>query len=136
MNSFNICLRSLLLLLAISFSSLSMSAKDIVYVKSGSNGDGSSWSKAFGNIQQAVDSAAKKGADVWVAKGVYKSDSSAVVFLKPGVNLYGGFVGNETSLAARDTATNPTVLDGNGKIQVINQNRVFADTSSVVVESE
>ena len=134
MNSFNICLRSLLLVFAISFSSLSMSAKDIVYVKSGSSGDGSSWSKAFGNIQQAVDVAAKKGADVWVAKGIYKSDSSAVVFLKPNVSLYGGFVGNETKLAARDTATNPTVLDGNGKIRVIYQNNDFADTSSVIVD--
>ena len=134
MNFFNICLRSLLLVLAISFSSLSMSAKDIVYVKSGSSGDGSSWSKAFGNIQQAVDAAAKKGADVWVAKGIYKSDSSAVVFLKPKVNLYGGFAGTETSLAVRDTAKNQTVLDGNGKIRVIYQNNDFADTSSVVVD--
>ncbi len=134
MNSFNICLRSLLLVLAISFSSLSMSAKDIVYVKSGSSGDGSSWSKAFGNIQQAVDAAAKKGADVWVSKGIYKSDSSAVVFLKPKVNLYGGFAGTETSLAVRDTAKNQTVLDGNGKIRVIYQNNDFADTSSVVVD--
>ena len=134
MNSFNICLRSLLLVLAISFSSLSMSAKDIVYVKSGSSGDGSSWSKAFGNIQQAVDAAAKKGADVWVSKGIYKSDSSAVVFLKPKVNLYGGFAGTETSVAVRDTAKNQTVLDGNGKIRVIYQNNDFADTSSVVVD--
>ena len=134
MNSFNICLRSLLLVLAISFSSLSMSAKDIVYVKSGSSGDGSSWSKAFGNIQQAVDAAAKKGADVWVSKGIYKSDSSAVVFLKPKVNLYGGFAGTETSVAVRDTAKNPTVLDGNEKIRVIYQNNDFADTSSVVVD--
>ncbi|MEE1177568.1 MAG: DUF1565 domain-containing protein, partial [Paludibacteraceae bacterium] len=111
-----------------------MSAKDIVYVKSGSSGDGSSWSKAFGNIQQAVDAAAKKGADVWVSKGIYKSDSSAVVFLKPKVNLYGGFAGTETSVAVRDTAKNPTVLDGNEKIRVIYQNNDFADTSSVVVD--
>ncbi|MDD5996405.1 MAG: DUF1565 domain-containing protein, partial [Bacteroidales bacterium] len=120
--------------LVFSFVTLSVSAKDIVYVKSGSSGDGSSWANAFGNIQQAVDVAAKKGADVWVSKGIYKSDSSAVVFLKPKVNLYGGFAGTETSLAVRDTAKNQTVLDGNGKIRVIYQNNDFADTSSVVVD--
>ncbi len=134
MSSINIKLKSLLVFLVFSFVTLSVSAKDVIYVKSGSSGDGSSWSKAVGNIQQAVDSAAKKGADVWVAKGVYKSDSSAVVYLKPGVNLYGGFDGNETTLAARDTAKYPTVLDGNGKIRVIYQNNDFADTSSVVVD--
>ena len=131
MSSINIKLKSLLVFLVFSFVTLSVSAKDVIYVKSGSSGDGSSWSKAVGNIQQAVDSAAKKGADVWVEKVVYKSDSSAVVFLKPGVNLYGGFVGNETSLAARDTATNPTVLDGNGKIRVVNQEKDFADASEI-----
>ncbi|MEE1258939.1 MAG: choice-of-anchor Q domain-containing protein, partial [Paludibacteraceae bacterium] len=122
------------MLLVFSFVTLSVSAKDVIYVKSGASGDGSSWTKAFGNIQQAVDAAAKKGADVWVAKGIYKSDSSAVVFLKPKVNLYGGFAGTETSFAVRDTAKNPTVLDGNGKIRVIYQNNDFADTSSVVVD--
>ena len=134
MSSINIRLKSLLVFLAFSFVQFSLSAKDIVYVKSGSSGDGSSWAKAFGNIQQAVDAAAKKSADVWVAKGVYKSDSSAVVYLKPKVNLYGGFTGTETSIAVRDTAKNATVLDGNGKIRVIYQNDDFADTSSVVVD--
>lgn len=126
--------KSLWMVLAFSFVALSASAKDVFYVKSGANGDGSSWSKAFGNIQQAVDSAAKIGADVWVAKGVYKSESSAVVTLKPNVSLYGGFAGTETSLAARDTAKNPTVLDGDAKIRVINQPSEFADASAVVVD--
>ena len=134
MSSINIKLKSLLVFLVFSFVTLSVSAKDVIYVMSGSSGDGSSWRKALGNIQQAVDLAAKKGADVWVAKGVYKSDSSAVVFLKPGVNLYGGFAGTETTLAARDTAKNPTVLDGNGKIRVVNQEKEFADASAVVVD--
>ena len=126
--------KSLWMVLAFSFVALSASAKDVFYVKSGANGDGSSWSKAFGNIQQAVDSAAKVGADVWVAKGVYKSESSAVVTLKPNVSLYGGFAGTETSLAARDTAKNPTVLDGDAKIRVINQPSEFEDASAVVVD--
>ncbi|GEM_PF-1745402 len=126
--------KSLWMVLAFSFVALSASAKDVFYVKSGANGDGSSWSKAFGNIQQAVDSAAKIGADVWVAKGVYQSESSAVVTLKPNVSLYGGFAGTETSLSARDTSKNPTVLDGDGKCRVIYQGDAFADAAAVVVD--
>lgn len=126
--------KSLLLTLVLSFAFLNVLAKDILYVKTGASGDGSSWTKAFGDIQQAVDSASKIGADVWVSKGVYTSDSSAVVFLKPNVSLYGGFAGNESDLALRDTAKNPTVLDGGGKIQVINQSSDFADSSAVIID--
>ena len=134
MSYFGMKSKSLLVVLALSFVSLSASAKGVFYVKSGANGDGSSWSKAFGNVQQAVDSAAKRGADVWVAKGVYKNGSSPVVTLKPNVSLYGGFAGTETSLAARDTAANPTVLDGNATNRVIFQESAFDSTSAVVVD--
>lgn len=134
MNLINVKLKTLIVCLVLSFVSLSASAKDVFYVKSGGTGDGSSWSKAMGNIQQAVDSAATMGADVWVAKGVYYSDSSAVVYLKPGVSLYGGFAGTELSLLVRDTAANPTVLDGNDSIQVICQQQNFDDSLSVVVD--
>ena len=134
MNSINIKLKKLLLVLVSSFVIFSLSAKEVVFVKSGSSGDGSSWSKAFGSIQQAINSAVQKRADVWVAKGVYKSDSTAVVFLKPNVNLYGGFAGNETSMTVRDTAKNPTVLDGGQKMRVIFQENHFADSTAVVVD--
>ena len=134
MSYFCVKSKSLLLVLALSFVSLSVSAKGVFYVKSGANGNGSSWSNAFGNVQQAVDSAAKRGADVWVAKGVYKNGSSPVVTLKPNVCLYGGFAGNETSLAARDTAANPTVLDGSEKNRVVFQESAFDSTSAVVVD--
>ena len=126
--------KSLLMILALFFVTFSSLAKSVIYVKSGANGDGSSWSNAFGNVQQAVDLAAETGADVWVAKGVYKGDSTAVVSLKPNVSLYGGFAGTETSLSVRDTAKNPTVLDGDHIIRVISQVDDFADTSAVVVD--
>ena len=134
MSSINFRLKPLWLVLALSFVTLAASAKDVIYVKSGASGGGSSWSDAIGNIQQAVDLAAQKGADVWVAKGVYKSDSSVVVKLKPNVSLYGGFAGGETSLASRDTAKNATVLDGDGKSQVLYQEGDFEDASAVVVD--
>lgn len=134
MNLFKVKWKSLWAVSLLSFAALSVSAKDVLYVKSGASGNGSSWSSAFGNVQQAVDAAAEKGADVWVAKGVYKGDSVAVVSLKPGVNLYGGFSGNETSLSVRDTAKNPTILDGDGKMQVVVQNEGFEESSAVVVD--
>lgn len=132
-NSIGFRIRSLVTVLALSFVALSASAKGVLYVKSGASGDGSSWNNAMGNIQQAVDSAAKIGADVWVATGVYKSESSAVVSLKPNVSLYGGFAGTESSLATRDTAKNPTVLDGGGMVRVINQGNAFTAASAVEV---
>jgi hypothetical protein len=134
MSSVIIKSKSLLMILALFFVTFPSLAKSVIYVKSGANGDGSSWSNAFGNVQQAVDLAAKTGADVWVAKGVYKGDSTAVVSLKPNVSLYGGFAGTETSLSVRDTAKNPTVLDGDNAIRVISQVDDFADTSAVVVD--
>jgi hypothetical protein len=36
----------------------------------------------------------------------------SVITLKERVNIYGGFAGNETSLAQRDFAAHPTVIDG------------------------
>ena len=130
----SIDIKKLLLVLFSSFVTFSLFAKEVVFVRSGSSGDGSSWNKALGSIQQAVDLASQKNADVWVAKGVYKNDSVAVVSLKPNVNLYGGFAGNESSIAVRDTAKNPTVLDGDQKMRVIFQENDFADSMAVIVD--
>ncbi len=136
MNFINVKLKTLLVCLVLSFVSLSASAKDIFYVKSGGTGDGSSWSKAMGNIQQAVDSAAKSRADVWVAKGVYYGDSTsaAVVNLSPGVSLYGGFSGNESSLSDRDLEMNVTVIDGELNKKCILQESGFDDSLAVIVD--
>lgn len=52
--------------------------------------------------------------EVWVAKGVYKAGSARTdtFNIKPGVTVYGGFVGNEASLGQRDPAVNVTILSG------------------------
>ncbi|MBQ0155716.1 MAG: DUF1565 domain-containing protein, partial [Bacteroidales bacterium] len=115
-----------------------LTAGEIVYVKSGSDGDGSSWTSAFGDIQEAIFAASldHKKHQIWVAAGTYYGDSirSAVVNLASGISLYGGFAGDETSLAARDTAKNPTVIDGKGVKRVLSQNFGFADSLAVVVD--
>ncbi|MBO7626575.1 MAG: DUF1565 domain-containing protein, partial [Paludibacteraceae bacterium] len=115
-----------------------LKSNEIVYVKSGSNGDGTSWESAFGDIPQAIFAASADGKkhQIWVAAGTYYGDTtlSTVVNLAPGISLYGGFSGNEKSLAARDTANNPTILDGKNKRRVITQNYGFADSMAVVVD--
>ena len=111
---------------------------EIVYVKSGSNGDGTSWESAFGDIPQAIFAASADGKkhQIWVAAGTYYGDTtlSTVVNLAPGISLYGGFAGNEKSLAARDTANNPTILDGKNARRVVTQNYGFSDSMAVVVD--
>lgn len=74
--------------------------------------DGSSWSDAYAgtSLQVAIDRAAGCGAQVWVATGTYKptttTDRSISFMMRDGVAIYGGFTGNETTLAQRP-AVNP-----------------------------
>jgi hypothetical protein len=79
---------------------------NILRVKSGATGanNGSSWANAYPNLQAAL-TAAVNGDEIWVAAGIYKptltttaGDARTATFqLKNGVELYGGFAGNETS---------------------------------------
>jgi predicted outer membrane repeat protein len=94
----------------------------IVYVKWDAAGlnDGSSWQNAYTDLQLAL-AAAQAGDQIWVAKGIYRPTTDLsdlqlarlVSFEIPnGLELYGGFVGNETQLAQRDWQLNKTVLSG------------------------
>lgn len=106
----------------------------------GSSPDGSSWAKAFHNLQDALDKATSiNGADeIWVAKGTYVPTriytmggyvGAAYGRDNPGapdlanlrtfnlpdqVTILGGFQGNETGPDKRDPVSYPTVLDGGG----------------------
>jgi parallel beta-helix repeat protein len=82
----------------------------IIYVKSGGVGSGTSWADATGDIQQAIN-VASSGTNVYVAEGNYKITTSIV--LKEGVEIYGGFAGNETATNQRQKSD----LDGNGFIE-------------------
>src|SRR5512139_3136979 len=73
----------------------------IIYVKwdaTGPTHDGSSWAKAYTDLQSAL-AATRPGIQIWVAAGTYKpttgSDRSKSFNLQSGVKLYGGFAGNE-----------------------------------------
>jgi parallel beta-helix repeat protein len=98
------------------------------------SGDGASWETAFAEVQEGIDAAwamVNEGSlttcEVWVATGTYKptKDSTGnpepedvrtrTILLKPGVALYGGFLGGETSRDQRDIAANETILSGDSK---------------------
>lgn len=101
-------------------------AGTVRYVKPSASGtgDGSSWANASGDLQ-AMLTASADGDSVWVAAGTYfpaaippgtttvPTTSRDYAFYVPaGVKLYGGFAGNELTLAARNLAANTTILDG------------------------
>jgi predicted outer membrane repeat protein len=80
-----------------------------IYVKaSGSDeNSGVSWTLAKKTVTAGL-TAAISDDQVWVAAGTYNER----ITLTSGVALYGGFIGNETSLSQRNFSTNPTILDG------------------------
>ena len=111
----------------------------IIYVTPTGAGlrDGTSWANAMDNIGDAVTYSIISGRPrIWVAQGTYHGDtaSSGAFTLRQGVNLYGGFVGNEPptyDLAQRDLAAHATILDGQHAHRVLNQSVNF-NTLTVV----
>lgn len=88
----------------------------IRYVKPEGNGDGTSWDKAMGDIQKAINDLAEKAGtpgekgEVWVAAGTYvvkdrilaKDASSPVsLLMKNGISVYGSFKGKEKRRSER-----------------------------------
>lgn len=76
--------------------------------------DCSTWTDAC-SLQTALASAVD-GDQIWVERGEYKpsppGNRSASFSLKAGVQVYGGFTGDEDDLTERDWLANPTVLSG------------------------
>ncbi|NEX17949.1 MAG: hypothetical protein C1943_15355 [Halochromatium sp.] len=86
-----------------------------IFVKATATGaaTGLSWTNALTDLQDGLNYAVP-GAEVWVARGVYRpgparSDSFMPT---PGTALYGGFDGSESERNQRDWNANPTVLSG------------------------
>ncbi|NBB23089.1 hypothetical protein GVN20_27300, partial [Runella sp. CRIBMP] len=85
--------------------------------------DGSTWAKAFSNLQSGLNAAATSmfpDIEIWVAQGTYKPGTLRTdVFKIPSkVRVYGGFVGTEINLSERNWVTHPVILSGEiGTIQ-------------------
>jgi predicted outer membrane repeat protein len=91
----------------------------VIYVTQNGAGakDGSSWDHAYGEAEfcQHLNNS-PVGTEFWVAAGKYRpsttGDKTWYFVLDPGVSLYGGFAGTETSRNQRNWRTNVTVLTG------------------------
>jgi predicted outer membrane repeat protein len=93
----------------------------VIHVKAGAadGGDGSSWARAYGVLQEAID-AASGGTQIWVSRGTYTpadtfggtTERHAAFRMKNRVAIYGGFAGNETKLDSRKVKSNATILSG------------------------
>jgi predicted outer membrane repeat protein len=83
------------------------------------SGKGDSWSTAYKYLRDALDNTAFPD-NIFVARGTYFPDDGKsgsfgkreFAFELNGQNVYGGFAGNETSLAQRNIQANPTSLSG------------------------
>ena len=115
-------------------------ADNVLFVKKGATGNGSSWTNAVGELADAL-----KGAktlvgikQIWVAEGTYhpmyspadnnfgnNADRENAFLLVKDVKIYGGFAGTETTTMQRDTVnkTHETILSGDiGAIGNTNDN--------------
>jgi Ig-like domain CHU_C associated len=90
------------------------------FVKANATGlnNGTSWTNAFTSLQSAL-AVATSVDEVWVAAGIYKpstSNKNTAFVIPSGLEVYGGFAGNETTLSSRNIAlintTNQTTLSG------------------------
>ena len=109
---------------------------NIVYVKQDGAGvqTGEDWANATSSLSHALTVANENHADVWVAAGTYYGNTSATnaFTMVEGVNVYGGFAGNEPAnydLSLRDFGTNTTILDGQNTRRVLYQPNSFSDTT-------
>jgi len=75
-------------------------------------GAGDTWQAPIG--LQAALSSARAGDEVWLKAGTYRPGTRRedAFQLAPGVAIYGGFAGHETSRAARDPYLHVATLDG------------------------
>ncbi len=84
--------------------------------------DGTSWVNAYTDLQSALTPAPNgQNVEIWVVNGTYKptsgSDRSVYFIMQEGVDIYGGFTGNEVSRGNRDWEANVTILSGDIGIQ-------------------
>ena len=113
----NKTLLSLIISLSLSTGCAQSSTSNILYVKAGNHAtqNGQTWETAFSSLQDALHSA-KAGQQIWVAEGNYlpteNTDREISFELKDGIELYGGFDGNETLLSQRNWHENESILSG------------------------
>ena len=96
------------------------SAQQVWYVKKNGTGNqsGTSWQNAMPSIQMAINRCIR-GNQIWVAQGIYKENLLINLPNQEGIELYGGFMGNETKIEQRAWRARPTIIDAGGIDQCI-----------------
>lgn len=89
---------------------------NIIFVNASSTGlnDGRSWTDAFVDLQDALNTNCPQVSEIWVAAGTYYPGTlrTDAFVMKNNVAIYGGFDGTETMLSQRDWVANTTILSG------------------------
>jgi len=97
------------------FSSFACAATCYVNFAATGTNNGASWANAYTDLQSALGNY-PACLVIWVARGKYKptatTDRTISFNVKPGVAIYGGFVGTELLIKNRILAGNPTILSG------------------------
>jgi len=104
------------LLLVILISAFSMNATIYVNLNATGANNGTSWTDAYINLQVALADPNVTTEEIWVVAGTYLPTTTAdraISFNIPdGANVYGGFIGTETTLSERNYEANSTILSG------------------------
>ena len=105
-------MKQILLLACVALLSAGLSAQ-IVYVDVDATGndDGTSWTNAYSDLDDALVNAVG-GTTIWVAQGTYTTPADRSFVVMDSLNLYGGFIGGETSLEEAEPEKNLTILSG------------------------
>ncbi|MCK4813972.1 MAG: DUF1565 domain-containing protein, partial [Candidatus Marinimicrobia bacterium] len=71
------------------------------------------WAGSYTSLAEALN-VSQSDDEIWVAAGTYTpgANRSDSFILKPGVKLYGGFLGGETNVNDRDVYANASILSG------------------------
>jgi len=103
----------------ISISSVATGPNTVVYVDQSATGnnDGTTWTDAYTDLQDALANMSDCGNEIWIADGTYYTAApgagrSATFNLNKNVAIYGGFAGGETDFSSRDVSSNFAMLSG------------------------
>ena len=95
--------------------------RNVVFVKAGSSGNGTNWSKPYGTFESALAPAKlstyPSGTQIWVTEGNYnRPTGDGALRLRSNLEIYGGFnnLNMETTTQARNTESNRTTLNSDG----------------------
>ncbi|MEX2477218.1 MAG: LamG-like jellyroll fold domain-containing protein [Gracilimonas sp.] len=111
-----------LLLISLFFiaNALSVFGQSIIYVDADAGGanDGTSWTDAFDNLQDALGEAGGSN-EIWIAQGTYypdegsdRSASFTITGDQDGLKIYGGFENGDADLEDRNPGDHPVILSG------------------------